>query len=427
MRITHQYRLRPTIDQIAHMESWLNLLRRQYNYRLHERFDGYDSYRCDIDSCPLTCSIAGLKDKPNYYSQANDLPKSKQLFPEYKDIHSQVLQDCVKRVEKTFDRWLKGDSNGKRSGKPRFKGVGRYHSFTYPTVKQDSINGNKINFHKIGWVKLILHRPIPDGFKIKTAIITKHCDGWYINLSLEDTAVPSPKIDILPTDTNTIGIDVGLKEFLVTSTGVAVPIPQHYRKAEAKLKRASRKLSRKQKGSNRRKKAVARVALQHKKVADKRKDFHYKTASWLLAQGQVVAVEDLNVKGMAKSRSAKSVNDAGWASFLSILSVKAESAGQLVIAVDPYNTTQNCSVCGVKVPKTLADRVHDCGHCGLRLDRDHNAAINIKKLAVGHSVTAHRGKGQKTPNEVRSPALQKRISNQCGEYVTKLVRDRMDR
>lgn len=172
------------------MDEWLNLLRRQYNYRLHERFDWYEMYKCDINSCPLTCSIAGLKDKPTYYSQQNDLPNSKKLFPEYKNIYSQVLQDCVKRVDKTFDRWLKGDSNGKKSGKPRFKSVGRYHSFTYSQLKQDCINGNKINLPKIGWVKLILHRPIPDSFKIKTATITKHCDGWYVNLSLENVSVP---------------------------------------------------------------------------------------------------------------------------------------------------------------------------------------------------------------------------------------------
>lgn len=402
MRITHQYRLRPTNSQIARMGNWLNLLRRQYNYRLYERFDWYEKYRCDVNSCPLTCSIAGLKDKPNYYSQQNDLPNSKNLFPEYKGVYSQVLQDCVKRVEKTFDRWLKGDTNGKKSGKPRFKGVGRYHSFTYPKLLQDCIVGKHINLPKIGWIKLILHRPLPDGFKIKTATITKHCDGWYINLSLEDVSVPLAKIDVTPSNENTIGIDVGLKEFLVTSTGVAIAIPQYYRKAERQLKRCQRKLSKKQKGSNRRRCAVTRVAKQHKAVTDKRRDFHYKTAGRLLAQSQVIAVEDLNVKGMVKSRLAKSVNDAGWSSFLSILSVKAENAGQLVIAVNPYNTSQNCSRCGIKVPKTLADRVHNCGNCDLILDQDHNAAINIKKMAVGHSVTAQRGIGQKTPNELRS-------------------------
>lgn len=355
-------------------------------------------YRCDANSCLLICSIARVKDKPNYNSKQNDLPNYKKLYPEYKEVYSQVIQNCVKRVELAFERWLKGGWNGKISGKPRFKGKGRYHSFTYPQLKQDCTWGNKINLPKIGQVKLILHRSIADGFKIKTATITRHCDGWYINLSLEDISVPTQKIDVVPTEDNTIGIDLGLKEFLVTSRGDVVAIPQQERKAEAKIKRSQRQLSRKKKGSNRRQKAVTKVAKQHKKVADKRKDFHYKTANWLMGLGQVIAHEDLNVKALAKS-----VNDAGWSSFLSILSVKAASAGQLVIAVDPRNTSQNCSNCGGKVPKTLADRIHDCPHCNLKLDRDLNAAINIKRLAEGHPVTAHGGQGQKTPDEMRSP------------------------
>jgi putative transposase len=187
------------------------------------------------------------------------LVNCKLLFLEYGEIHSQVLQDCVERVKKTFDRWFKGDSKGKRSGKPRFKGQGRYRSFTFPQMQQDCIDGKFIKLPKIGKVKLILHRPIPDGFKIKTATMTQKADGWYVTFSLEDSAVPelSPGT---PTLDSAIGIDVGLKSFLVTDSGEEVPIPQPYRKAEKRLKRLQRSLSRKKKGSNRRKKAVKRVA-----------------------------------------------------------------------------------------------------------------------------------------------------------------------
>jgi putative transposase len=165
-----------------------------------------------------------------------------------------------------------------------------------------------------------------------------------------------------------------------------VEIPQHYRKAEKRLKKLHRSLSRKKKGSNRRKKAIKRVAKAHLKVANQRKDFHYKTAKKLLSQGQNVGYEKLNIKGIAKTRLAKSTLDAGWGQFLQILSIKAERAGLLAIAVNPNGTSQNCSGCGVKVPKMLSDRVHSCPECGLTIDRDHNAAINIKYLAVGHSV-----------------------------------------
>ena len=391
MRLTYQYRLRPNKQQIAIFESWLELLRRQYNYRLAERFNWWEQNRCDIDRCSLvSCSIAPLKDKPSYHSQATDLPNTKSLFPEYKGVYSQVLQECVKRVEKTCDRPLKGDVNGNRSGKPRFKGRGRYRSFTYPQMKQDCIQGKFINLPKIGRVKLILHRPIPDGFRIKTATVARKADSWYLSLSLEDASVPAMTADVAPTADNTVGIDMGLKSFLVTSSGEEIAIPQHYRKAEKRLQRLQRQLSRKKKGSKRRTKAVRRVALAHQKVANQRQHFHYTTALWLLGKGKAVAHEDLNVKGLAKSRLAKSVNDAGWSQFLQILSIKAERAGCLTIAVNPSGTSQNCSGCGVKVPKTLSDRWHSCA-CGVELSRDTNAAINVKNLALGHRVSKAHG------------------------------------
>jgi putative transposase len=122
MRTAYQYRLRPTSSQAAQMSEWLDLLRRQYNYRLGERFNWSEQNRSPVNACPLMCYLPILKDKPDFYSQKRDLVNSKVWFPEYKKIHSQVLQDCIKRVDKTFERWLQGDANGKRSGKPRFKG-----------------------------------------------------------------------------------------------------------------------------------------------------------------------------------------------------------------------------------------------------------------------------------------------------------------
>lgn len=395
MRTAYQYCLRPNSDQIALMGEWLELLRRQYNYRLSERFNWYEQNRCDINACPLICHLPQLKDSPDFYTQKRDLVNSKALFPEYAEIHSQVLQDCIARVKKTFDRWLKGDRNGKKSGKPRFKGMGRYRSFTFPQMKQDCMQGKFMNLPKIGLVKLIQHRPLPDGVKIKTATISHKVDGWYVVLSLEDASVPVLTPDT-PEMENTIGIDMGLKSFLVADSGEEVAIPQHYRKSEKRLKRLQRSLSRKKKGSNRRKKAIMRVGKAHLRVSNQRKDFHYKTAKNLLSQGSHVAHEQLNIRGIARTRMAKSTHDAGWGQFLHILSIKAERAGLLAIAVNPNGTSQNCSGCGTKVPKTLSDRLHVCPECGLTLDRDHNAAINIKHLAVGHSVN----KAQATPDAI---------------------------
>ena len=194
------------------------MLRRQYNYRLGERFSWYERNRSDINACPLICHLPELRDNPDFYSQKRDLVNSKALFPEYGKIHSQVLQNCIERVKKTFDRWLKGDSNGKKSGKPRFKGIGRYRSFTFPQIKQDCIQGKFIKLPTIGLIKLIQHRPLPDGFKIKTASIVQKVDGWYVVLSLEDVSVPEIFPDI-PVMENTIGIDMGLKSFLTDDSG----------------------------------------------------------------------------------------------------------------------------------------------------------------------------------------------------------------
>ena len=384
MRIAYQYRLKPTKQQKAKIDHWLSMLCAQYNYLLAARFHWYEQNRCSINACPLVCYLPELRDNPDYYSQKKTLPNLKKTHPWYKDIHSQVLQDVVKRVKLAFDRFIKGDSNGKRSGKPRFKKHHRYRTFTYPQMKEGCLEGNLINLPKIGKIKIVLHRLIPDGFKVKTASITKKCDGYYLVLSLEDKTVPEVKPDINPD--SIVGIDVGLKEFLTTSEGETIEIPQYYRKSQKRLKVIQKRVSRRVLGGRNRIKAIKQLGRQHKKVADKRKDFHFKTANYLLSKYDVVAYEKLNVKGMAKSRLAKSVLDAGWSSFLGILTNKALNAGLLTVPVSALNTSQNCSNCGKKVPKKLHVRWHDCPYCGCSLDRDHNAAINIRNRAAGQSV-----------------------------------------
>ncbi|MGB3652245.1 MAG: transposase [Rivularia sp. (in: cyanobacteria)] len=383
MRTAYQYKLRPSKQQVIEIDRWLSMLCAQYNYLLADRFNWYEQNRSPINACSLVCHLPELRDNPDYYSQKKTLPILKKTHPWYGEIYSQVLQDIVKRVKVTFDRFLKVNSNGKRSGRPRFKSRNRYRTFIYPQMKDGCLQGNLINLPMFGKIKIILHRPIPNGFKIKTTSITKKSTGYYLTLSLEDATVPTIKPDFNP-DSIT-GIDVGLSTFLTTSENETVAIPQHYRKAQKRLKVIQKRVSRRKKGSNRRQKAVKYLGKQHKKVADKRKDFHFKTANNLLNKYDVVAVEDLNIKGLARTRLAKSVTDAGWSSFLSILTNKAENAGLLVIPVKASGTSQDCSNCGVKVPKKLHERWHDCPDCGCSLDRDHNAAINIKNRAVGHS------------------------------------------
>ncbi len=237
------------------------------------------------------------------------------------------------------------------------------------TLGKEPINNKFLKLPKFGWVKMIYHRLIPDGFKIKTAIITRKADGYYVTLSLEDKTVP----DIIPADevVNPVGIDMGLKSFLIKSNGTDVEIPQYYRKAQKRVRKVQKSVSRKRKGGKNGKKAVIKLGKAHKQVADTRKDFHFKTAKNLLDNHDLVAHEKLNIKGLARTNLAKSIHDAGL----------------ITVAVNPRNTSQNCSNCGQKVPKKLKDHIHSCPHCGYQEDRDINAAKNILYLAVGHPVT----------------------------------------
>ncbi len=336
----------------------------------------YEQNRCSIDRCPLICHLPELKDRPNKASQEKSLVQLKKDRPWYKKVHSQVLQSVSDKVDKAFDRWLKGDCNGKKSGRPRFKGVGQYKTFTYKQFKQHHFVGNKMTLSKIGDVKVIVHRPMPDGFVIKTVSVTKKANGYYVTLSLDNKEVPTIKPDF--DANNIVGIDVGLIDFYVASDKTRIAAPKHLRKAECKLKSAQRQVSRRKKGSLRRKKAIKKLGIKHKKVADSRKDFHFKTAKKLLNKYDVVVVEKLNIKGLAKTRLAKSINDAGWGQFISILTNKAENAGLKVIAVNPNGTSQQCSSCGHKVKKSLSVRMHNCPVCHTHICRDLNAAINIK-------------------------------------------------
>lgn len=244
-------------------------------------------------------------------------------------------------------------------------------------------DNGRLYLQNIGHLKVKQHRPIEG--EIKTVSVSKSCGKWYVIFSCDLGDAPEPA-----DNGREIGIDLGLKAFLVTSEGESVEPPGYYRESQKKLRRAQRSLSRKKKGSTRRGKARQRVAKLHEKTANQRRDFHHKQARKLADSHGLIAHEALNVRGVARTHLAKSVHDAGWAQFLSILSYKAEEAGTRVVAVDPANTTQVCSRCGAmpEVKKTLSERIHRCQAegCGYVADRDVNAAENILKLGLGRSL-----------------------------------------
>ena len=380
MLMTYQYRLNPTTEQASTMEAWGELLRRHWNYALGQRLDWLRRTRCQFDRCSIVCEpIGDVPEKVDYYSQSSELRQTKELFPEYKNIYADCQQQNLMRLDKAWKRWLIPDKIGKRGGRPRFKKRSDICSFTFPRVNCQKagahLTGNILKLSKIGEIQVILHRPIPDGFVIKQATLVKKADGWYASFSLEDGTVP----ESLPVDEvkTVAGIDVGLEKFLATSDGQAVEIPQFYRKSQLRSSRQQRQLARMEKGSKNYQRQANKVACLHLHIARERKEFHYQVAQPMCDHYDLIAFENLNIKGLARTRLAKSILDAAWGSFLSILQAVAVKRGKWAIGDDPRGTSIECSGCGGRVEKTLKDRVHDCPDCGLVIDRDWNSGKNI--------------------------------------------------
>ena len=376
------------------METWSELLRRHWNFSLGQRLDWLNRTRCQIDRCSIMDEpIGDLPERVDYYSQQSALKETKKLFPEYASIYSEVQQMNLQRLDKAWKRWLVPDKTGKRGGRPKFKKRGEKPSFSFSRVNHPKaacfLEGNILRIPKIGSIPIIVHRPIPEGFVLKTATICFNADGCYVSISAEDSTIPEAR----PLDEvkSAVGIDLGLKEFLATSTGEFVPVPQITLKSQKHLARQQRELAKKKDGSKNRLKAKTRVAKIHQRIARQRKMFHYQVAHRLCRNYDLIAVEDLNIRGLARTRLAKSIYDVSWGKFITILESVVVKYGVHLVKVNPHNTSQNCSGCGTKVPKTLSVRLHQCPKCNLEMDRDENAAINIlmKALnAVGLTVSA---------------------------------------
>jgi len=380
MLLTYQYKLNPNSEQAATMALWGELLRRHWNYALGQRLDWLNRTRSSVDRCSLVLEPIGeIPRRVDYYTQASELRATKELFPEYKNIYADCQQQNLMRLDKAWKRWLVPDKNGKRGGRTRFKKRGDICSFTFPRVNAlkagAHLTGNRLKLSRIGEIEVVLHRPIPDGFSLKQATLISKADGWYVSFSLEDGTVP----EVLPVNEikSAVGIDVGLEKFLATSDGQAVRIPQFYRKSQQQLARPQRQLARMEKGSSNYQRQANKVARLHLHIARQRKDFHYQVAHWLCSLYDLIAFEDLNIKGLARTRLAKSILDAAWGAFLNILQAVAVKRGKWAKEGNARGTSIECSSCGERVEKTLKDRVHNCPNCGLVIDRDVNSGINI--------------------------------------------------
>jgi putative transposase len=356
-RKTFKYRLTPTPEQEQALELVVQRCRMLYNTALEQR---------------RTWWQRGQGISATDYQQAGELPELKAAFPEYAQVHSPVLHDVLLRVERAYPAFFRRVQAGEAPGYPRFQGRDRYHSFTYPQYGNGAVlDGGLLSRSKLGRIPLRLHRPL-EGTP-KTVPISKEADGWYVCIACADL----PLHPLPPTGRET-GIDLGLQVFLVTAEGEAVENPRHYRKGEKRLAKAHRRVSRRQKGSTRRNKAVVLLAKAHQHVRRQRQGHHHKTALGLLRDDDVIYLEDVRIANLVRNRHlAKSINDAGWYQFRTILAAKAAWAGRQVLAVPPHYTSQDCSGCGARGQKSLSVRTHSCPFCGLVLDRDVNAAQNV--------------------------------------------------
>jgi len=396
MRKSFKYRLYPNKVQIQKLELQLNATRSLYNAALEQRIHQYKSTPkfWNENKKKYTSSVSSL----TAYDQMRFYPEARISDPAgLGQVPAQTCNAVLDRLHKAYKAFEKRVQvgAGKAAGFPRFKGRDRWDSLVYPTYgsgcKLVKLPSGRfvVRFLNIGLVRVKIDRSILG--TIKTTIIKREANEWYVVFSCNN--VPCQR---LPNTDKQVGIDVGLNTFAMLSTGQAIENPRWYRKAAVALTEAQQSLSRKAKGSNRRQNAKKRVVALHTKIRRQRADFHHKLSRTLVNQYGLIAVEDLNVKTMSKRCKPKSslpnglnksIADAGWSQFLNQIAYKAEEAGRVFVKVKAAGTTSTCSQCGRVQKKTLAERIYTC-ECGLEINRDLNAAINILRLGQSQQAQA---------------------------------------
>lgn len=396
--------------------------------RSSERKDWYNSRSCRIDAASIKSEyiIPSNAPRPNFALQCFALTQAKKTKPWLKSVQSQVLQQVLKQLENAFTSMWE-----QKHGFPRFKKRGKMRSFLFPQLGANPVIGNRLKLPVIGWIKMRLSRPIPDGFELKQVRIVKKASGWFAMLSLQcEVNVPSP----MPHG-HSLGIDLGLLSFLATSDSETITRPKFFvdervaggiippaiSHAQRKLKLLQKKgifadelftrkmprVTHKLIGSNNWRKAQAKVARFHEHISNTRIDFHFKTAHHLCNQAGMIFAEDLNLKAMSKGMLCKHTLDAGFSQFLNILEWVCSKRDVFFLKVDAVFTSQTCPNCQTHTAKKeLSQRIHEC-ECGYKTDRDVAAAQVVVQrglAAVGHTVKMRIfGQGRWTPRDERIP------------------------
>jgi len=341
---TFKYRMVPTRKQAAVLQHTLDLCRFLYNCALEQR----------------------RMHRIGYYEQKRQITQVRAEFPEYRDIYGHVLQRVVAKLDLAFQSFFRRVKAGQKPGFPRFKSRDRFDSFAFNN-RGFKLAGRYLQISKIGAIKLRLSRAIPERAIIKSLTVKRTGQNWYACLAVE--YMP----EHLPESLSAVGIDMGIENFAALSDGSFIANPRIYQSAQAEVRRAARRVARRKKGSHHRHRAVQLLRKVHEQIANRRSDFLHKESTKLIQKYGTIAVEKLNIKGLARTIFAKQVQDASWARFLQMLAYKAEEAGRRFIEVDCSYTSQTCPECGIIKKKPLSEREHNC-ECGCRMHRDTAAA-----------------------------------------------------
>ncbi len=398
MRRSFKFRLRPTAKQHVALRQCLDAHRTLFNAALQERRDAYDLV---VRKSSNYFSKSRPKSPVNYGTQSKQLSEIRTLVLDQAKWSFSSQQATLRTLNRAFESFFRRLKSGEIPGYPRFQSADRFDSVLWPEdgdgakwVPQTS----RVYLQGIGHVKVTQHRAAEG--RVKTIQVKREGRHWYLILSCDDVPIKPLK----PTGA-VVGIDVGVASFLTTSEGEQVDNPRHAIAGADRLVSAQQALSRKQRGSNNRRAAKETVINRHRKIANQRRDFHHKVARRLVEEFDVLVVEDLKVanmtqrvkakpdvenpgqflpnSGSAKTGLNRSINDAGWAQFRSILEAKAEEAGRIAMSVNPRHTSQTCHECGhVDAGNRVSQAAFRCRECGHEAHADVNAARNILRAGL---------------------------------------------
>ena len=358
----YKYKLEPTTEQKVLIEKHIGSCRYIYNWALSLKVKSYEETGKSLSQFDINKRITSLKVENKWLGEVN----------------SQSLQGMTRNLESAFTRFFR-----EKKGFPNYKSKKNpVQSFPVPQHYSVDFENNTVKLPKIGVVKAELHRKFEG--ELKTATISKSCTGKYYISILVDNRKELPAKQPF-TEVTTIGVDVGIKDFAVLSTGEKIENPKYLKSSLKRLKVLQKRVSRKQKGSKNREKAKQRLAVLHDKITNQRNDFQNKLSFRLVSENQAIALETLNVKGMIKNHHlAQAISDSAWSSFVIKLEYKAEWFGKTILRIGQFEPSSKvCNVCGYhKSDLTLKDREWTCPDCKTKHDRDINAAINIKKFAL---------------------------------------------